>query len=100
MGSKRYSRQSNGRFRRATLENTFGLSCIWCPKCRIGNPYAAGSEPPENCHDCGAALQPVSECGHCYERITLLADQWTTDDGTVACTDMSAPFVPHKPKES
>ena len=99
MGRRLYSRQTNGRFRRATLENTFGLSCIWCPQCRIGNPHPAGGEPPENCHDCGAVLRPVSTCGHCGERITLLADHWTADDGTTACTDPSAPYVPHKPKE-
>jgi hypothetical protein len=33
------------------------------------------------------------------ERITMLGSHWTTDDGTTACTDTSAPYVPHKPKE-
>jgi len=39
------------------------------------------------------------ECGHCGDRITLLGGAWTTEDGTTACTDTSAPYVPHKPKE-
>jgi predicted nucleic acid-binding Zn ribbon protein len=99
MGRRLYSRQSNGRFRRATLENTFGLTVDVCPKCRILNPRKVGEAPAENCHSCGAVLRPVSECSHCGERITLLADRWTADDGVTACTDTSAPFVPHKPKE-
>jgi hypothetical protein len=97
MGHRAYSRRPDGRFRRATLENTFGLSCIFCPQCRIGNPYPAGSEPPGNCHDCGAVLRPVSECRHCGEHITLLDDRWTADDGTTACANTSAPSTVHKP---
>ena len=100
MGSRRYSRQTNGRFRRATLENTFGLSVEVCPACRRMSPYRAGGEPPENCHACGSVLRPVGECSHCEARITLLGDCWTTDDGTTACTDTSAPYVPHKPKDA
>jgi hypothetical protein len=46
-----------------------------------------------------AVLRPEAECSFCGEHITLLADSWTTDDGTIACTDTSARFVPHKPKE-
>jgi hypothetical protein len=42
----------------------------------------------------------ASECGHCGDRITLLGGAWTTEDGTTACTDTSAPYVPHKPKEA
>lgn len=40
------------------------------------------------------------ECSFCGVGITVLGGQWTTDDGTIACTDTSAPFVPHKPKEA
>jgi len=43
---------------------------------------------------------PVAECGHCGTRITLVAGDWIADDGTVACTDTAAPFVPHNPKEN
>jgi hypothetical protein len=43
---------------------------------------------------------PASGCGHCGARITLLGSAWTAEDGTTACTDTSAPYVPHKPKES
>jgi hypothetical protein len=39
----------------------------------------------------------TSTCGHCREHITLIAGDWTDDDGTIACSDLSAPFVPHKP---
>jgi hypothetical protein len=59
----RYARPrqpGNGRFLRATLENTFGLSCAWCPSCRIGNPYPVGGEPAATCHACGAVLRPAS----------------------------------------
>jgi hypothetical protein len=40
-----------------------------------------------------------SECSHCAEPITLPGGSWTTGDGTTACTDTSAPYVPHRPKE-
>jgi hypothetical protein len=40
------------------------------------------------------------ECVFCGQRIRLLGGEWTTDDGTIACTDTSAAFVPHKPKEA
>lgn len=42
---------------------------------------------------------PESECSFCGEHIKLLGDMWTAGDGTVGCTDTSAPFVGHKPKE-
>lgn len=41
-----------------------------------------------------------SACTFCKEYITLLGGSWTTDDGTTACTDTSAPYVPHKPEEN
>ena len=43
---------------------------------------------------------PVSECGYCGVRIAFLGSNWTTGDGTIACTDTSGTFVPHKPKEN
>lgn len=46
------------------------------------------------------ARHDPAECGFCGERVTVLGGQWTTEDGTIACTDTSAPFVPHKPKEA
>jgi hypothetical protein len=97
MGSRRYSRQTNGRFRRATLENTFGLTVDVCPQCRRMNPRNVGEAPAENCHACGAVLRPTAVCSFCREAITLLADHWTTGDGTTACTDTSAAYVAHKP---
>ena len=48
---------------------------------------------------CPNGHQAVAACGHCEERIRLLGGHWTTDDGAIACTDTSAAFVPHKPKE-
>lgn len=99
MGSKRYSRRPDGRFRRATLENTFGLSAPSCPSCRRLNPHGVNEEPPETCHACGAPMRPVSQCGHCGAPITLISDSWTADDGVTACTDTPAPYVPHKPEE-
>jgi hypothetical protein len=59
MGSRAYSRRSNGRFRRATLENTFGLSAPSCPACQRLNPHVAGEPAPEHCHACGAPMSPA-----------------------------------------
>lgn len=56
MGSRFYSRQANGRFRRATLANTFGLEAPTCPKCGRFNPHEVGAPPPETCHACGAPM--------------------------------------------
>ena len=55
-----YSRRSNGRFRRATLENTFGVTAPVCPnpECRRFNPHNVGEPPPETCHACGAPMRP------------------------------------------
>lgn len=100
MGSRYYSRRDNGRFRRATLENTVGLSAPACPSCRRLNPHGVSEPPPETCHACGAPMRPESACRHCGGHITLIADTWTADDGQTACTDTSAPFVPHKPQEA
>jgi hypothetical protein len=58
MGRRLYSRKSNGRFRRPTLENTFGISAPVCPECRRFNPHNVGESPPENCHACGAPMKP------------------------------------------
>ena len=100
MGSRRYSRQTNGRFRRATLENTFGLTVDVCPSCRRLNPRKVGEAAAENCHACDAVLRPTATCGFCDAAITLLADHWTDEDGITACADTSAPYVPHKPAET
>jgi len=54
MGRRMYSRQSNGRFRRATVENTFGLTVYVCDDCRRMNPVPVGSPKPEKCHACGS----------------------------------------------
>ncbi len=51
--------------------------------------------PEENADDA-----PTSTCGFCGAGIILLGGSWTEDeDGTIACTDTSAAFVPHKPKD-
>ena len=56
-GSKRLrSRAGNGRFRRATVANTFGLRVPVCPHCRGCNPVAVGEEPPEACKQCGETV--------------------------------------------
>lgn len=57
---------------------------------------------PSSCSEFGRCVLEAaeSECLFCGERIRLLGDHWTTDDGTIACMDPSAPFVPHKPKGS
>jgi hypothetical protein len=99
MGHRAYSRHGNGRFRRATLENTFGLSAPSCPSCGRLNPHGVNEPPPDNCHACGAVMRPEGECAFCGEHITMLGGSWTMDDGQTACTDTSAAYVPHKPKE-
>lgn len=59
MGRYVRSRQPNGRFRRATLANTFGLEAPVCPNeaCRRFNPHRVGEPDPTHCHACGTALQ-------------------------------------------
>jgi ssDNA-binding Zn-finger/Zn-ribbon topoisomerase 1 len=56
MARRIHSRQGNGRFRRATLENTFGLSAEVCPKCRAVNAHKVNEPKPTHCHACGAPL--------------------------------------------
>lgn len=63
------ARRANGRFIRNTLENTFGLRCITCPKCQRFNPYGLKEQQgpfpdprnrwdiPKSCHNCGALLE-------------------------------------------
>jgi hypothetical protein len=63
MGRRLYSRQGNGRFRRATLENTFGLSAPTCPACGRFNPHGVGEPAPETCHACGAPMKPDGSDG-------------------------------------
>jgi hypothetical protein len=46
------ARKGNGRFIKNTIENTFGLHCIFCPNCGIGNPYGLAEERPSKCHSC------------------------------------------------
>jgi hypothetical protein len=57
MAHRRYSRQGNGRFRRATLENTFGLHACICPECHVINPHPVNEPHPETCHACGAPMK-------------------------------------------
>lgn len=95
-GRFRYSRTAAGRFRRATLENTFGLTVDVCPHCRRINPRDAGTAPAGNCHACGGVLRPVSQCQGCEQEITLISDHWRAGDGDTACAHAA---VPHKPKE-
>jgi hypothetical protein len=61
MGRRLYSRQTNGRFRRATLENTFGITAPVCPSCRRLNPHGVGEPPPETCHACGAPMASADD---------------------------------------
>ncbi len=42
-----------GRFKKATLANTFGLNAPVCPHCRRFNPYSVGEPMPTECHNCG-----------------------------------------------
>lgn len=58
MGHRMYSRRANGQFRRATLENTFGLHACICPECRRFNPHSVNEPHPAECHACGAEIPP------------------------------------------
>jgi hypothetical protein len=46
-----------------------------------------------------AAVPLESTCGFCGEHLTLRLGEWMDDCYGSACTDTSAPYVPHKPKE-
>lgn len=37
-------------------------------------------------------------CRTCRRRITLIGDDWVTDEGTIACTATSAALAPHQPE--
>jgi hypothetical protein len=63
MGRRIHSRSSNGRFRPATLANTFGMDAPVCPSCRRFNPYNLGDVKPTNCHACGSPLEPANPEG-------------------------------------
>jgi hypothetical protein len=54
MGRRIQSRASNGRYRRATLANTFGLVALICEDCRRINPVEIGKPKPTECHACGS----------------------------------------------
>lgn len=65
-GSKVFrKRRSNGRFARATVENTFGQKVLVCPHCRtittIGmvdsGPFVDWEKPPESCKSCGKKVE-------------------------------------------
>ena len=88
MSHRMYSRRSNGRFQRATAENTFGLHVPSCPSCGRLNPYGVNEPKPENCHACGAALSEP-ECVNCGLPIQLASviEHWRHSDkgGTRAC---------------
>jgi hypothetical protein len=59
----RRSRASNGRYRRATLANTFGLQAWVCayPDCRSFNPLPLGEGRPKTCHACDRAFVDVAD---------------------------------------
>jgi hypothetical protein len=54
VGRRAFSRSPNGRFRRATLRNTFGLEVLVCSVCLRMNPYQIGEPKPSECHACGS----------------------------------------------
>jgi hypothetical protein len=51
------SRKGNGRWQKNTLKNTFGLHCVFCPHCGIGNPWGINETKPEKCHSCKNSLE-------------------------------------------
>jgi hypothetical protein len=65
----------------------------------LDGPFLTSRQLTDYSDDPSFAIPMRSACRHCREHITLLGGEWTTGDGTTACTDTSAPFVPHKPQE-
>lgn len=63
MGRRRLSRRANGRFRRATLENTFGLHAPVCASCRGFNPHKVGEPAPTVCCQCGEPFVELASGG-------------------------------------
>ncbi len=63
MSGFRRSRAGNGRYRRATLANTFGLQAWVCayPDCNRFNTSGVGEGRPETCHACGRPLVDISD---------------------------------------
>ena len=61
MGRYLHSRGGNGRFRRATLQNTFGLNCVICAECRGFNSYPISEKRPETCCQCGNPLKDLGD---------------------------------------
>lgn len=55
MSGRMYSRRPNGRFQRATMANTFGLTIYVCKDCRRMNPVAVNAPKPDECHACGSS---------------------------------------------
>jgi hypothetical protein len=55
MGRRALFRQSNGRFRRPTLERDFGIKAWICDACDRINTRAVGEGRPDSCHACGAS---------------------------------------------
>lgn len=61
------SRETSGRFRRATLGNTFGLRVYPCPKCAAMNPSNVNEPKPRTCAACGESLAPKAvPCRVCH----------------------------------
>jgi len=53
------SRHRNGRYRKATLENTFGLTAPVCPHCGGLNPHGVNEPAPDVCGQCGQSMAAV-----------------------------------------
>lgn len=63
-----------------------------------GHTHLSAVNPTTDPEAADACYDPA-ECSFCGAGITVLGGQWTTEEGTTACTGTSAPFVSHKPKE-
>ena len=76
MGKRIQSRHGNGRYRRATLENTFGLTTTICPHCNGINPFGVTDSPPADCVQCGQSLrtQVFMNCNVCGIKISTLEE--------------------------
>lgn len=63
---RRYIRENNGRFRRASWGRDFGLEAPVCANCRGFNPIRVGESLPTICIQCG---EPFKELGSNVSRI-------------------------------
>lgn len=80
------------------------ITCPWCgDEIRFISRHTAaqdlGHHLAEECVSPADDGAPEAECAFCTTHLTFRLGEWMDDCYRSACTDTSAPFVAHKPKE-